>query len=730
MWLSGGRQTIPNYGCERREKSVAVIGGATSALSISMANILGLYKLPQITYGPFDPVLSDKTQFPSLYQVAPRISSLPRGIVRLMVHFGWTWVGLVVSADMIGERFLSDVTGEMVRNGVCAAFTIKISSETFRIYLAWKFYYRVTATSATVMAAYGDAESLSLLRNVIERSGLFKTVLITTFYWDFTLNIKKVTNNYNFHGTFTMANLVKEVPHFRDFLRTVRPEKYPEIIVLKELWESAFDCSFSFPELDGRKCSENASLELLPVHHFPLSMSALSYSVYNAMYAVTQGIQELLLSCSDLESRGNKDCLVPHLWQLHEFLRKGQFDNPAGELVILDENRRSAAKFDILNFVIFPNGNGELVKVGEVDPQAPPDQDVIINETMIVWPGGASQAPHSQCSRSCGPGFRKRAQQEAAACCYFCVRCPEGEISNQTDAEQCVKCPEDQYSNIARDGCLHKVVTFLSPKEPLGLILVSMTLSFFLLTALVLGVFIKHRDTPIVRANNRNLSYTLLVSLKLCFLCALNFIGQPTTASCLLRQTAFGVVFTVSISSILAKTVTVIMAFRATSLGSRVRRWVGPRASISIVLSCSLVQVTICVIWLGTAPPFPELNTRSEPGLIIIECNEGSVIAFYCVLGYLGFLALVSFTVAFLARRLPDSFNEAKFITFGMLVFCSVWASFLPAYQGTKGKATVTTEIFSILASSAGLLGCIFIPKCYVILLQPDRNTREWLKRK
>ncbi|XP_038599053.1 vomeronasal type-2 receptor 26-like [Tachyglossus aculeatus] len=638
-----------------------------------------------ISYGPFDPVLSDKTQFPSLYQVAPRISSLPRGMVRLMVHFGWTWVGLVVSDDMIGERFLSDVTGEMVRNGVCAAFTIKFPSERFNFYLAWKVYYRVTATSATVMAAYGDAESLSLLRYVIERSGLFKMVLITTFYWDFTLNIKKVTNNYNFHGTFTMANLIKEVPHFRDFLRTVRPEKYPEIIVLKEFWESAFDCSFSFPELGGRKCSENASLELLPLHHFSLTMSALSYSVHKAMYAVTQGLQELLLSCSDLESRGNKDCLVPHLWQLHEFLRKREFDNRAGEVVILDENRRSAAKFHLLNFVIFPNGNGELVKVGEVDPQAPPDQDVIFD------------------------------------------RVASGSLSG---VEQCVKCPEDQYSNIARASCLHKVVTFLYPKEPLGLILVCMTLSFFLLTALVLGVFIKHRDTPIIHANNLNLSYTLLISLKPCFLCALTFIGQPTTSSCLLRQTASGVVFTVFVSSILAKTVTVIMAFKATSLGSRVRRWVGPRASISIVLSCSLVQVTICVIWLGTAPPFPELNTRSEPGLIILECNEGSVIAFYCVLGYLGFLALVSFTVAFLARRLPDSFNETRFITFGMLVFCSAWASFLPAYQGTKGKATVTTEIFSILASSAVLLGCIFIPQCYVILLQPDRNTWEWLKRK
>ncbi|XP_028913141.1 vomeronasal type-2 receptor 26-like [Ornithorhynchus anatinus] len=405
------------------------------------------------------------------------------------------------------------------------------------------------------------------------------------------------------------------------------------------------------------------------------------------------------------------------LEMLHEFLSKVQFDNTVGEPVFLDENHRSTAKFEILNFVISPNGTCELVKVGEMDSQAP--------LTKML-----SSAPRSWCNRSCGPGFRKRAQQGEAVCCYFCVRCPEGEISNQTGRCQCVKCGEDQYSNMERHGCLHKAVTFLSHKEPLGLILVCTSLSFSLLTALVFGIFIKHRDTPIVRANNRNLSYTLLLSLMLCFLCALTFIDQPTPASCLLRQMAFGVVFTMAVSSILAKTFPVVLAFRATSLGSRVRRWVGPRASTSTVLSCSLVQVTICMIWLGTAPPFLEVDVHSEPRLIIVECNEGSVTAFYCLLGYLGVLALVSFTVAFLARRLPNSFNEAKFITFGMLVFCSVWASFLPAYQSTKGKAMVAVEIFSILASGAGLLSCIFFPKCYVIPLQPNRNTWEWLKRK
>uniref|UniRef100_F7DM76 G-protein coupled receptors family 3 profile domain-containing protein n=1 Tax=Ornithorhynchus anatinus TaxID=9258 RepID=F7DM76_ORNAN len=687
-----------------------------------------------ITYGPFDPILHDKVQFPSLYQVAPRFSSLPWGMVRLMVHFGWTWVGLVVSDDMKGERFLLDLTREMARNSVCSAFTKKIPSGKFNLYIAQGIYSSVTATSAAVMAAYGDAESLNLLRFVIQSFGLSKMVLITTFHWDFTLSMTYETNSYDFHGTLTLANHAKDVPGFRDFLRTLKPAKYPEVIILKEFWESAFACSLSLPEKSGIKCSENASLEMLPVHPFSLTMSALSYSVYNAVYAVAHGLQDLLLSNSNLESLENGDCrrVEEHCPNLHEFLSKVQFDNPVGEPVFLDENHRSTAKLEILNFVISPSGTCELVKVMEMDPQAPPGQDVLINEAIIMWPGGSSQAPRSWCSRSCGPRFRKRAQQGEAICCYFCVRCPEGEISNQTGryAEQCVKCGEDQYSNMERDGCLHKAVTFLSHKKPLGLILVCTSLSFSLLTALVFGIFIKHQDTPIVRANNHNLSYTLLLSLMLCFLCALTFIGQPTPASCLLRQMAFGVVFTVAVSSILAITFTVVLAFRATTLGSRVRRWVGPRASTSTVLSCSLVQVTICMIWLDTVPPFLEVDVHSEPSLIIVECNEGSVTAFYCLLGYLGVLALVSFTVAFLARKLPDSFNEAKFIMLGILVFCSVWASFLPAYQSTKGKAIVTMEVFSILASGAGLLSCIFIPKCYVILLWPDRNTREWLKRK
>ncbi|XP_053561619.1 vomeronasal type-2 receptor 26-like [Bombina bombina] len=420
-----------------------------------------------------------------------------------------------------------------------------------------------------------------------------------------------------------------------------------------------------------------------------------------------------------------------HYPQINKHLRKAHFTTASNMDISFTDYGDVPGHYDIINWILSENSS-EMApyQVGIFNSLGHVGRQLTVNDSAIFWSPNFGKMPKSVCNEPCVPGYIKAPQEGFHSCCYFCVPCAEGEISNTTDAEKCKKCPEDQWTNAKRTLCILKTVEFLSFEDTLGKVLSSVSIFSCIVTVAVLGIFIKHHSTPVVKANNQNLSYTLLLFLMMSFLCALLFIGRPVQVTCLLRQAAFGIIFAVSISSVLAKSVTVVIAFNATKPGSKIKKWVGSRVSICLVIVCSQGQVVICTLWLALYPPYPEFDTQSYIGKIILQCNEGSLTAFYLVIGYIGFLSTVSFIVAFMVRKLPANFNEAQMITFSMLVFCSVWISFIPAYLSTKGKYVVAVEIFAILASSAGLLGCIFIPKCYIILFKPELNTRVHMLNK
>ncbi|XP_063158460.1 vomeronasal type-2 receptor 26-like [Candoia aspera] len=747
--LSAKKRFVPNYKCDVEDRLIAVIGGLDSETSCYLATILTIYKIPQITYGSFVSGMNSTTLLSSLYQMVPNEIQQYSGIVHLLIHFRWTWVGLFAVDDDNGERFFQTLVPMLSANSICSAFIKRTPKWTYVAEMLELFlddldkFPSLMESKANVFIVHGAPPSMLnlswYLHMAVFDSDLGK-VWIVTEQWDFRLSAyQKNWDIQPFQGAISFSVHSNEIPGFKPFLENVNPSWEKEDGFIQDFWENAFSCSIKnystiTEEKPKKICTGEEKLESLPGTFFEMRMTGHSYNVYNASYAVAHALYIINESRpkfrSKVAQKKLKD-LSMQPWQVHPFLKSISFNNSAGETVRFDANGELLIDFDITNWVTFPNKTFVRVKVGRMDPHAPHSKKLSIQDERIVWHRRFDQEPPiSLCNDHCQPGNTRGNKEGEPFCCYVCIPCSEGKVSFYKDMDFCNDCPEDQYSDLNQTQCIPKGLSYLSCEDPLGITLAFSSIAFALTALWVLRTFWKHQDTPIVRANNRSLTYTLLYSLFLCFLCSLLFIGKPAPATCLLRQTAFGIVFSLAVSSVLAKTITVVLAFVATKPGSKMRKWVGRRLGDTIVLSCSSIQVCICSLWLFTSPPFPDRDLHSLHQEIILECNEGSATMFCLVLGYMSFLAMVSFAVAFFARKLPDSFNEAKFITFSMLVFCSVWLSFVPMYLSAKGKYVVAVEVFSILTSSAGLLSCIFFPKCYIIVFRPELNNKEQLIRK
>uniref|UniRef100_A0A3B2W3J6 Vomeronasal 2, receptor 55 n=2 Tax=Mus musculus TaxID=10090 RepID=A0A3B2W3J6_MOUSE len=758
-FLTGQEEPIPNYTCQHGSPQAALVGDTRSSLSVSMARLLGLYKFSQVSYSSSLPSLSDKIQFPSFLRTLTSDITSSHAVTQLIIHFQWSWVIILAQDDDFGQQASSLATQQLSPAGVCIEYHLHVPSHQSLGKIEETVQKMQKCTSKVVLVFLSNSNFQLILHGLlgVPVSGQV-WVSKGTLHMALALTIPGISQVLQ--GTFGLLYHSSRAIGFPEFLAHLRPSQTPEDMFIKKFWEFTFDCTWPYQNstvTEGVQfCTGNESLKNKP-HPFP-EVSKID-AAYTAVYSIAHALHNML-ACEHQERKGTNSHNF-HSWQLLHALKKVHFKTLDGIKIMFDANGDLVTKFDIFQGQKTPAGVFHLVHVGMIDPQVSSGNKMMVQlkedlqvsslnaeKTVVLesspskdnnrkkpiqgrkpCPRKSKKVPSSICSESCLPGFSQVPRLGAPHCCFDCSPCPEGQFADQRDMKRCLLCPKEQYSSHTRDHCLPRTEIFLAFEEPLGFILALVALLLAGLAVLVLGVFLKHRDTPVVRANNRTLSYFLLISLSLCALCALLFLGRPTVTTCLLRQTTFAVVFTVAVSSVLAKTLTVVLAFKVTRPRSRIQICLSPGTSTLVVLIASLIQVVLCGVWLATFPPFPDKDMLSEPQHIVIQCHDGSGATFFCVLGYLGFLAGGTFSVAFLARDLPDVFNETKFLTFSMLLFCSVWTAFLPLYYSARGKSTVAVEIFSILASTAGLLGGIFIPKCYIILLKPEKNTPSWLKQ-
>ncbi|XP_062993158.1 extracellular calcium-sensing receptor-like [Elgaria multicarinata webbii] len=735
QFLGGHQQAIPNFRCRHMPPQAGLIAEAGITESRAIAGLLHLYRYPQISYFATGPVTIDGIQFPSFFRSVPSHKLQALSLARLVIHFAWTWVGLLAANSEYGNQGIETVREEIVKEKVCIAFSHLLPKLT-DLRGTELVAEAIVKSRARVIVIFCGSDALPLLIQLYDWGVAGKVWLCSEAMSHITVfrNLKALRM---LDGALSTSPRKEQVPGLRDFLLHLHPSRTPEDLFIHEFWSKVFNCQWNVSSvMQGNVpyyCTGKESLRNGTNSFSNMTGFGLAFNVHNAVYALGHALHDMAQ-----EEPGRLKTLVNTAqagthefgpWKMLPYLRKLHFKNKVGEEVSFDEHGDPPALFDVLNLHSPSAKVIKFVQVGRIASGPSQAEEVEVNVSAIMWAGGRTEIPISVCTPSCSMGYRKSHRSDMATCCFDCVPCANGDISNQTDSSVCSRCPEDQWPDVGQTRCVPKKELFLPFHEPLGASLASASVCGSFLPVLILALFLARRETPLVRANGRELSYLLLAGLALSFLCCLLFLRRPSHRACLLRQVLFGMTFALCLSCILAKTLMVVAAFRATSPGSRTRLWLSPRMPRAVILLGCVPQILLCVAWLVASPPAPERDSRSVPHAITLLCGEGSPAAFWAMLAYLGLLAGLSLTGAFLARNLPDAFNEARLICFSLLGCLGVWLAFVPAYLTSRERYAAATEAFAILGSSLALLSGMFLPKCYILLFRPELNTRKLLMR-
>ncbi|XP_077397419.1 vomeronasal type-2 receptor 1 [Festucalex cinctus] len=788
-YLTGQDEAVPNYRCGTGAPLAALVGAGGSDLSIATARILGLYHFPQVSYSSTCSALNSKFQFPTFLRTIPNDKHQSAAMARLVLHFGWTWVGTIAADDDYGKYGIKDFKEQVEEAGVCISF-----SETLPKVNSPEDIQRIVQTviesTAKIVVVFSSDVDLSPLVLELIRQNVSNRTWVASEAWITSALINQPGVSSVLGGTIGFGVKRADIPGLQQHLLDLDPYADP---LTEEFWETLFNCTLDYGKalrkakerakafngtmskaagiVPGGLCTGSESLIQLNNTYSDISQLRITYSVYKAVYAVAHALHNLEhcepgkgpfigIGCADITK------FEP--WQLMYYLKNVRFNVPHTDEEVYFTDRDVEGFYDIINWGVNSNGEISYLTVGHYNGSAAPPERMTIRNDSIVWNNEASEPPRSVCSENCKPGTRKGIRQGEPVCCFDCIPCADGEISNMTNARECVLCSGDHWSNDAHDACVPKVIEFLAFGEPLGITLIVIAAFGALVTIAVVVVFVVHVGTPLVKANDALLSFSLLFSLMVTFLCSIVFLGEPQRWSCMTSQVALALGFALCLSSLMGKAALLmlraqaikaarakakaaakaakaaaeeaansggpdVIATNTTNLADVAAARVKPDSLTfahqrAIAAVATLIQALACTVWLIILPPYPMKNTSAQNIKIILECNEGSVVFICCIFAYDILLALLAFIFAFLARKLEDHFSEAKCVTFGMLVFFIVWISFVPAYLSTRGKFMVAVQIFAILASSFGLLTCVFLPKCYILLVKPERNTEEMMR--
>ncbi|KAM9317990.1 metabotropic glutamate receptor 5b [Pholidichthys leucotaenia] len=691
---------------------VGLIGPGSSSVAIQVQNLLQLFNIPQIAYSATSMDLSDKSLYKYFMRVVPSDAQQARAMVDIVKRYNWSYVSAIHTEGNYGESGMEAFKDMAAKEGICIAHSGKIWSnageQSFDRLLE---RLRAHLPKARVVACFCEGMTVRNILMAMRRQGLVgEFLLVGSDGW---ADRYDVTDGYvkEAAGGITIKLQSADVKWFDEYYLKLRPENNHRNPWFPEFWQHRFHCRLKGHTQENSKynrtCSKRESLRQQYAQDTKMgfvinAIYSMAYGLHNMQRALCPGYQGLCDAMRPIDGS-----------TLLDFLMKTNFTGVSGEGILFDENGDSPGRYEIMNFKKMGKDYYDYINVGSWD-----NSGLKIDDDEI-WPN--KDVIKSVCSEPCDKGQIKVIRKGEVSCCWTCTPCKESEFV--FDEYTCRACEMGSWPTDDLTGCDPIPVEYLRWGDPEPIAAVVFACLGLMATFFVTAVFIRFRDTPVVKSSSRELCYIILAGICLGYLCTFSLIAKPHVIHCYLQRLGIGLSPAMSYSALVTKTnrIARILAGSKKKICTKKPRFMSACAQLIIAFLLILLQLGIIVALFLMEPPevihdYPSIH---QVNLICNTTNLGVV----APLGYNGLLILSCTFYAFKTRNVPANFNEAKYIAFTMYTTCIIWLAFVPIYFGSNYK--IITMCFSVSLSATVALCCMFVPKVYIILAKPERNVRS-----
>ncbi|MGH0140297.1 UNVERIFIED_CONTAM: hypothetical protein FKN15_046078 [Acipenser sinensis] len=434
--MNGQEETLSDKSCIKPAIVPAIIGESESSSAIAMATTTGPFHIPVISHFASCACLSNRNKYPSFFRTIPSDYYQSRALAQLVKHFGWTWVGAIRSDNDYGNSGMATFMQAAQQEGVCIEYSEAIHRTNPKEKIIKTVDIIKKSTSKVIVAFLAQGEVEVLLREILLQN-------VTGLQWIgseswITARHLATEDSYRVLGGAIGFTINKSIIRgLKEFLVNVHPSQVPGNDLLKEFWETTFSCTLKTQDNteDLKQCTGSENLRNVNNPYTDVSELRISNNVYKAVYAAAYSLHNLFTCKNSQGPFSDKACankMNIEPWQVLHNLKTVNFTTTTGENVYFDKNGDPIARYELVNWQRTKEASVKFVTVGYYDASLPAGQQFAMNAVSIVWAGDQHTMPKSVCSESCPPGTRKAVQKGKPVCCFDCIPCAEGEISNCT----------------------------------------------------------------------------------------------------------------------------------------------------------------------------------------------------------------------------------------------------------------------------------------------------------